>query len=253
MEPTLWLLGGAAFLAGFVDAVAGGGGLLQLPALLILYPQQPLGTLLGTNKLAAVWGTLAAAGRYARRVRFHYPLLVPALGAALLGAWCGARVVTLLPVPLMRPAVLGLLVAVAVYTFATPHLGLHHAPRLSRRAETLAGAGIALVSGFYDGFFGPGTGAFLVFLLVRILGFDFLHASAYAKVLNVATNAAALAFFVPHGWVLWTTAALMAACNVAGAVCGSHLALRHGSQFIRRIFLGVVVALIVKLTHDTLV
>jgi len=252
METTLWLLGGAAFMAGFVDAVAGGGGLLQLPALLLLQPGQPLGTLFGTNKLAAVWGTLAAAQRYSRRVHFRYPLLVPAVLAALVGAWVGACVVTLLPAAVLRPAFLNLLIAVAIYTFVSPDLGVEHAPRLAHRTETVAACGMALVLGFYDGFFGPGTGAFFMFLLVRAFGFDFLHASAYAKVLNVATNAAALAFFVPHGWVLWQLAALMAVCNVAGAVGGSHLALRHGSRFIRRVFLGVVTALIVKLAYDTL-
>lgn len=252
MDATFWLLGAAACAAGFVDAVAGGGGLLQLPALLILRPAEAPGTLFGTNKLAAVWGTLAAATRYARRVEFDRTLLVPALLAALAGAWTGARAVTALPAELLRPLVLVLLVAVAAYTAVNPGLGVHHAPRLPPRAARAALTAIALGIGFYDGFFGPGTGAFLVFLLVRVLGFDFLHASAYAKVLNVATNAAALGYFVPHGWVLWSTAAWMAACNVAGAIGGSHLALRHGSRFVRRVFLGVVVALIVKLTHDTL-
>ncbi len=251
MELSYWLLGSAAFLAGFVDAVAGGGGLLQLPALLVIYPAQPLGTLFGTNKLASIWGTLVAASRYARRVRFSYALLIPGLAAALLGAWFGAQAVTLLPVQWMRPAVLVLLIGVAVYTVLSPELGARHAPRLSMRQEIAVGVGIAALLGFYDGVFGPGTGAFLVFLLVRVLGYDFLHASAYAKVINVATNFAALAFFVPHGWVLWTAASVMAVCNVVGALGGSHLALKHGSQFIRRVFLGVVAGLILKLAYDT--
>lgn len=252
MEATFWLLGVAACAAGFVDAVAGGGGLLQLPALLILRPGEAPATVFGTNKLAAIWGTLAAATRYARRVTFEPALLVPAVIAALIGAWIGARAVTALPAEVMRPLVLVLLVGVAAYTAMHPDLGTRHAPRLAPRTAGVVLTAMALGIGFYDGFFGPGTGAFLVFLLVRLLGFDFLHASAYAKVLNVATNAAALGFFLPHGWVLWSTAAWMAVCNVAGAVGGSHLALRHGSRFVRRVFLGVVVALIAKLTHDTL-
>lgn len=251
MDITWWWLGGAAFLAGFVDAVAGGGGLLQLPALLILQPGQPLATLFGTNKLAAVWGTLVAAQRYSRRVRFRGGVLLPAVAAAGLGAWSGARSVTALANVDLRPLVLGLLVIVAVHTFRSPQLGVEHRPRLAPRAEIGVATAIALAIGFYDGFFGPGTGAFLVFLFVRVLGFDFLHASAYAKVLNVATNAAALGFFLPHGAVLWQVALLMAACNVGGALVGSHLALRHGSRFVRRVFLGVVVALIAKLAVDT--
>jgi uncharacterized protein len=251
MEFIYWWLGSAAFLAGFVDAVAGGGGLVQLPALLVSYPAQPLGMLFGTNKLASIWGTLAAAGRYAQRVRFSYPLLIPAVLAALLGAWCGARAVTLLPVTWMRPAVLVLLIGVAIYTVLNPELGSRHAPRLKKSHEIAAGMGIAGFLGFYDGVFGPGTGAFLIFLLVRVLGQDFLHASAYAKILNVATNLAALAFFVPHGWVLWAAGGLMAVCNVTGALLGSHFALKHGSRFIRQIFLGVVVTLILKLAYDT--
>ncbi len=247
----VWWLASAALLAGFVDAVAGGGGLLQLPALLVSYPTQPLGMLFGTNKLASIWGTLAAAGRYAQRVQFSYALLIPAVSAALVGAWCGARAVTLLPMTWMRPSVLVLLCGVAFYTVLSPNLGTQHTPRLQKRQEIAAGIAIAGVLGFYDGLFGPGTGAFLIFLLVRVLGYDFLHASAYAKVINVATNLAALAFFVPHGWVLWATGGIMAACNVTGALLGSHFALKHGSQFIRRIFLGVVATLILKLAYDT--
>lgn len=245
-------LAGAAFLAGFIDAVAGGGGLVQLPALLIAWPQQPPATVFGTNKFAAVWGTLTAAARYSRRVHFDMRLLAPAAFMALLGAWSGARCVALLSPALLRPLALLLLVAVALHTFARPALGEHHAPRLSPPRARLVLAAIAGLIGFYDGFFGPGTGAFLVFLLVRVLGFDFLHASAYAKLLNVATNLAALAFFVPNGAILWPLAAIMAACNVAGAAWGSHLALRHGNRFVRTVFLAVVLTLLARLGADLL-
>ncbi len=245
-------LGLAAFLAGFVDAISGGGGLLQLPALLLSYPSAPLAVLFGTNKLASIWGTATAAYRYANRVHFRYLLLLPALLAALLGGWGGARTVAHLPVAVMRPIALVLLVLVGIYTALSPHLGLRHSPRLRPRAEIGVGCGIALGIGFYDGVFGPGTGTFLIFLWVRFLGFDFLHASAYAKCLNVATNFAALAYFLPHGSVFWGVAGIMAVCNILGALCGTHLALRHGSHFVRRAFLGVVAVLVVKLASDML-
>lgn len=248
----LLLLGGFAFFAGFVDAVAGGGGLVQVPALLAVYPQGAPATLFGTNKAACVWGTAAAAAQYARRVRLPWNALLPALLAAALCGWLGARVVSWLPPELMRPLVLGLLLAVAVYTFARRDLGRHHAPRLGRGGERLAGALAGAALGFYDGLFGPGTGAFLIFVFVRVFGYDFLHASAAAKLVNFATNLAALAWFVPAGEVLWPVAGVMAVGNVAGALAGSRLALRHGSAFVRRAFLLVVAGLVAKLLWDLL-
>jgi uncharacterized membrane protein YfcA len=149
--------------------------------------------------------------------------------------------------------VLVLLIAVAAYTFVRKEFGSnpHAATLTTSRAATIAFA-IGGTLGFYDGFFGPGTGSFLIFLFVRFLGMDFLHASASAKILNVATNFAALAYFVPNVPVLWTLAAIMAGCNLLGALLGSRLALRHGVGFVRTLFLVVVAALIVKLAFDIL-
>lgn len=239
-----------AFLAGFVDAVAGGGGLIQLPALFAVLPGAPPATLFGTNKLASIWGTLAASTQYVRRVVLPWRVLRPALVAALVGAFAGARVVSLLPQSLVRYGVLVLLALVAVYTFRRHELGTAHAPRLAPHAEVPAAVATGAVLGFYDGVFGPGTGAFLVFVFVRVFGYDFLHASAASKLVNLATNFAALAWFLPTGHVVWSYAALMAACNIAGALAGSGLAIRHGSAFVRKFFLVVVVVLIVKLAWD---
>jgi len=250
MEPQLIFLALAALFAGFVDAVAGGGGLVQLPALFASLPDTPAATLFGTNKAASIWGTATAASQYLRRVRLPFALLACALPTALLGAWCGARTVSLLPPASLRPAVLVLLTGVAVHTFRRRELGAMHAPRWQGWPLFAAGAATGLLLGFYDGIFGPGTGAFLVFVFVRLFGYDFLHASAAAKLVNLATNAAALAFFVRHGHLLWAAAGLMAVCNVTGAVVGSHAALRFGVGFVRRVFLGVVILLIARLAYD---
>lgn len=250
MEPETLFLAAAALFAGFVDAVAGGGGLVQLPALFAVLPETSAATLFGTNKAASIWGTATAASQYVRRVRLPGVMLAAALTAALAGAWLGARTVSALPPGVIRPAVLVLLVGVALYTFRRRELGTTHAPRLTGRAAVVAGAATGLVLGFYDGVFGPGTGAFLVFVYVRVFGYDFLHASAAAKFVNVATNAAALAYFVGHGHLLWPIAGLMAVCNVGGAVLGSRLALRFGAPFVRRVFLLVVCVLIAKLAVD---
>lgn len=253
MEIEILLLGAAALFAGFVDAVAGGGGLVQVPALFALLPETSAATLFGTNKMASIWGTATAASQYVRRVRLPWAMLGATLAMALPGAWLGARTVSVLPPAVIRPAVLLLLVAVAIHTFRRRTLGNEHRPRWHGRTALLAGALTGLSLGFYDGVFGPGTGAFLIFIFVRLFGFDFLHASASAKLVNLATNGAALAYFVAHDHVLWAAAGLMAVCNVGGAVLGSRAALRYGAPFVRQVFLGVVMLLIGRLGYDVLV
>lgn len=244
-------LGLAAFFAGFVDSIVGGGGLIQLPALFTAFPATSPATLFGTNKLASVIGTSSAAIQYSRRVAIPWRVAGPGAAAALVGSWYGARAVAYLDPSVLRPLILLLLVLVAVYTFMRKDLGsASNEPEHGRRSAALAVA-IGGVIGFYDGFFGPGTGSFLIFLFIRLLGMDFLRASVSAKILNVATNLAAIAFFVGNVELMWKLAALMAACNLCGAVLGSRMALRHGTGFVRRMFLGVVLVLIARLTYDT--
>jgi len=244
-------LGLAAFFAGFVDSIVGGGGLIQLPALFTAFPATSPATLFGTNKLASVIGTSSAAIQYSRRVAIPWRVAGPGAAAALVGSWYGARAVAYLDPSVLRPLILLLLVLVAVYTFMRKDLGsASNEPEHGRRSAALAVA-IGGVIGFYDGFFGPGTGSFLIFLFIRLLGMDFLRASVSAKILNVATNLAAIAFFVGNVELMWKLAALMAACNLCGAVLGSRMALRHGAGFVRRMFLGVVLVLIARLTYDT--
>jgi uncharacterized membrane protein YfcA len=241
----------AAFLAGAIDAVVGGGGLIQIPALFAVHPGESPATLFGTNKCASVVGTSNAAWRYARRVAMPWRTILPAAAAAFAFSYVGAAAVAWLPKDAVRPLILGLLVFAAVYTLKRKDFGQSHAPAHSGHRELLYAALLGGAIGFYDGFFGPGTGSFLIFLFVRFFGFDFLHASAAAKVVNVATNLAAIAYFLPAGYVLPLLAAVMAAANVAGSVIGTRLALRHGSGFIRQVFLAVAGVLIVKFAWDT--
>ena len=241
----------ASLLAGFIDSIVGGGGLVLVPALFAIYPTTPPATLFGINKSASIWGTGIATWQYQRRVSLRWPTVLPAAAAGFTGAFAGAWAVTQISPEFLRRLLPLILIGVLIYTLARKELGRHHAPRFSGLHETAAISLIGLSIGFYDGFFGPGTGSFLIFLFVRFFGFDFLHASAASKVVNVATNLAALAFFVPHGHVLPLLAVLMAGCNVLGSFIGAHLALRHGSGFVRKAFLCVVGVFILKFAYDT--
>ncbi len=253
LDATLLVLAATAFLAGLVDAVVGGGGLIQIPALFAAYPGQAPATLFGTNKCASVVGTAAATWRYARRVKMPWRTILPAAAAAFAFSYAGAAAVAWLPKDAVRPLILALLVFAAVYTLKRKDFGLAHAPAHAGHRELIYATLLGGIIGFYDGFFGPGTGSFLIFLFVRFFGFDFLHASAGAKVVNVATNLAALAYFVPNGYWLPLLAAAMAAANLGGSMAGTWLALRYGSGLIRRIFLLVVGVLIVRFAWDTVV
>ena len=242
----------AAGLAGFVDAIVGGGGLILLPALFAVHPSALPATLFGTNKAAAIGGTAWACSQYARRVTMNWGTLAPAAVTALLASFAGAWLVTMVPATGLRKALPLVLLVVLLYTLWRKDLGRVHAPHLSPRREALRGSAIGAGIGFYDGFFGPGTGSFFVFLLVRGLGYDFLHASAGAKLLNTATNLAAIALFAVKGHVWWHVAAVMAVANVIGSLLGARLALRHGAGFVRGIFIAVVSLLILRTGWDAL-
>jgi len=245
------LLAVAAAFAGWVDAVSGGGGLVQLPALLIGLPGASPAAVLATNKLSSICGTTAAALTYYRRVRPDLRTALPMAGFALVGSALGAAFASLLPRSVFTPVVLVLLVAVAVFTALRPDFGQAEALRWAgrRRHHTAAGVGGAVI-GFYDGIFGPGTGAFLVVLLVALLGYAMVQASAKARIVNLATNLGALLVFVPQGAPMWRLGLLMGACNVAGGWLGAHTAISRGNRFVRAVFLAVVAALIVRLTYD---
>ena len=240
----------ASLFAGFVDAVVGGGGLILVPTLFAVFPTTHPATLLGINKGAAMGGTAFATWRYGRHVDYRWNALLPAalagFAASLLGAW----LVTRLSPGFLRQMMPFLLSAVLLYTLAKKDLGHQHAPTFSGRTEALVAAAFAAVVGLYDGFFGPGAGSFFVFAFVRLLGYDFLHASASAKVLNMATNLAALAVFVSKGHIWWHYVAVMLVANVLGSLLGTHMALKHGTGFVRAAFIVVVGCLILKTGYD---
>ncbi len=246
----LLLVSLASVLAGFIDAIVGGGGLIMVPALFAVFPTTHPATLFGVNKSASIWGTGIAAARFSRRVEMRWRTLLPAAAAGFGGAFAGAWAVTVVSPDFLRRLLPFVLLAVLLYTLARKDLGREHAPRLQGRKEALVASAIGLVIGVYDGFFGPGTGSFLVFLFVRLLGFDFLHASAAAKLLNTATNAAALILFAAKGHIWWHYALALAVANVVGSLMGTQLALKHGASFVRVVFILVVTALIIKTGYD---
>ena len=236
----------ASFFAGFIDSIAGGGGLIQLPALLIGLPKSETAEVLGTNKLSSIFGTSTAAALYRKQIKPDPKVLIAMGLPALLGSAGGATLASKIPTSSMRPVVLVLLIVVAVYTWFKPDLGkfenLRHLPK--RRVQIAALAGVII--GFYDGIFGPGTGSFLMLILVASLGYAFITASAIAKVVNVATNVGAILVFGINGAVIWQIGIIMGVANISGAVFGARLAIKGGSTLVRKVFLIVTVALIVK-------
>nr|WP_240940154.1 TSUP family transporter [Planosporangium flavigriseum] len=250
----LLLLFAAAGAAGWVDAVAGGGGLLQLPALLLAAPQAPVAAALGTNKLSSIMGTATAAVTYGRRTKLDWRTLGPATLLAVVCSGLGALSASAVPAPYFRPIIMAMLLAVALFVvfrpqFGTiqPDLGGVELP-LRRRVTALLLAGVAIAC--YDGVLGPGTGTFLIFTFIGILGHDFVHSSAMAKVINAGTNLGALAVFAAQGHVLWLAGLGMAVFNIAGARLGAATALRRGSGFVRVVLLVVVIAMVAKLALD---
>jgi uncharacterized protein len=232
-----------------VDSAVGGGGLIQLPALLLLLPpdqSRDLASVFGTNKASSIWGTGMAVVQYSRRVGVRWHSILPAAIVAFVFAFIGASVVSSIDRAWLEPVILVLLVAVTVYTAFRPDLGSLHAPAFTAHHERSIGLVVGAVLGFYDGFFGPGMGSFLVITFVGLFGFDFLSASASAKVINFATNVAALALFAATGHVLVQYAVPMALCSMVGGFLGSRLAIHGGNRFVRGLFLVLATALIVR-------
>lgn len=240
----------ASLLAGFVDAIVGGGGLILLPALFAVYPSAAPATLFGTNKSASVWGSAFAAWKYSSLVPIRWHVVLPGIATAFVGSFLGAWLVTLVSPDILRKALPLILLAILAYTLAKKELGHRHEPRFQGTLEIWATAWVGLFIGFYDGFFGPGTGSFLVFIFVRWLGYDFLNASVSAKLINTTSNFAALLLFAAKGYVWWHLAVPMAIANVVGSLWGARLAMKHGSGFVRVMFIVVVSALILKTSYD---
>ncbi len=234
----------AAFLAGFVDAVAGGGGLIQLPTLLIAFPNAPLATIMGTNKSVSIIGTSAAANTYRKRMPTNRKILVPMVSFAFFGSLSGSALVTYVERSWFEPIILVILIAVAIFTIIRPNFGQQD--KLSSETPVLKASVLGAGIGFYDGIIGPGTGMFLLFGLVSVLGATFLQASATAKFVNVATNFASLVIFIPGGHIIWLLSLLMAPANLLGGLIGAKTAMDKGSKFVRAIFIVMLLVLITR-------
>lgn len=247
---SLALLVAASFVAGWVDAVVGGGGLIQLPALVVAFPHAIPVQLLATNKLASACGTAASAATYRRRVRPDLRTAVPLAVAAWVGSTAGAILASRIPREAFNPLILAVLIGVGAYTLAKPSLGRVEALRHGKGRHLSYAVAIGLGVGMWDGALGPGTGSFFAFLLVGVLGYAFLHATAMAKMANLATNLAALSVFIPSGAVAWHVALPMGAANVLGGWLGARAAVAQGHAFVRVVFIVVVGAFTVRIGYD---
>ena len=240
----------AAFSAGFVDAIAGGGGLIQLPALLISFPDREVAEVAGTNKLGSIFGTSAAALNYRRNIKTDPKLLLAMVLPAFIGSGSGSLLATQISTEQLKVAIVVMLVAVFAYTLVRPDLGKVEVLKGAAKRQRTVGAVAGLTIGFYDGFIGPGTGTLLMIVLVAALGFAFVGASAIAKVVNVATNFASILVFGISGSIMWMVGLAVGICNLAGGIIGSHVAIRRGSDFVRKFYLVVTFALIVRVLFD---
>lgn len=239
-----------AFLAGFIDSIVGGGGLIQTPALLITMPQIAVPMLMGTAKISSIAGSTMSSVQYARQVTFQKRTLFMTIIAALIGAFLGARLINYLQPNVVKPSIFFLLIIVFVYMFLKKDFGQSPKAQISESKSVLYSSLFGFVVGIYDGFLGPGTGSFLILFFVSTIGFDFLLASAHAKVVNLATNVGAVIYFIASHNVLWAVALPMAACNLTGSYIGSRLAMLKGNRFIRLFFLGVIFLMILRYGYD---
>jgi uncharacterized membrane protein YfcA len=252
-DPSLWttvLLAFAGLGAGFVDAVVGGGGLIQLPALVIAFPGVAPVQVLATNKLGSVCGTSVSSMTYYRRVRPDPRTFIPLMLLAFVGSLGGAFAASHIPTSAFNPIILVVLLVVGTYTLLRPKIGHITELRFAGHQHTAIAMLTGVTIGFYDGALGPGTGSFFVFTLVGLLGYNFLEASAKARMANWATNIAALCVFIPQAAVMWRIGLIMGVCNLLGGYLGARTAVAKGSSFVRVFFMLVVAAFTVKIGSD---
>ncbi|MCG9792722.1 sulfite exporter TauE/SafE family protein [Flavobacterium algicola] len=240
----------AAFIAGFIDAIVGGGGLIQTPAGLILLPNLPVSTVIGTLKIPAFSGTSFAAFQYLKKVTMNWRLLFMMMIIAIPSAFAGSALLTYMSNDFMKPLLLFILSLLAIYTYAKKNFGQHIEKNLTKRQQLINAALISFIVGMYDGFIGPGTGSFFVVAFIALMGFDFLQASANAKMVNLATNFGSIVLFMIKGKIIWVIALPMAACNALGGWLGAKLAINKGNGFIRIFFLIVVVGTLIRFAYD---
>ena len=240
----------AAFLAGFVDAIVGGGGLIQTPIALILLPNYAVASIIGSLKIPSFSGTALAANQYLKKVAMNWKLLSVMAVIAFVSAFLGSNLLTKVHNDFMKPLLLVVLSLIAIYTFIKKDFGTHQAKEHSPKTQLLLAIGISICIGFYDGFIGPGTGSFFVLAFVSVLGFDFLHASANAKMVNLATNFGSICLFILKGKIIWAIAIPMAICNAIGGFVGAKFAIKKGNGFIRIFFLIVVIGTLLRFGYD---
>lgn len=240
----------AAFFAGFIDAIVGGGGLIQTPIGLILLPNLSVSTVIGSLKIPAFSGTSFAAYQYMKKVNINWKILSIMMLLAFPAAFLGSTLLTYVSNDFMKPLLLVVLSLLAIYTYAKKNFGQHQEKIISSRTQILNAIGISFIVGLYDGFIGPGTGSFLVVAFIALMGFDFLHASANAKMVNLATNFGSICLFILKGKIIWAIALPMAGCNSFGGLLGSKLAINKGNGFIRIFFLIVVIGTLIRFAYD---
>lgn len=240
----------AAFLAGFVDAIVGGGGLIQTPVAMILLPNLAVANIIGSLKVPAFSGTSFAAYQYLKKVQMNWKLLSIMAIVSFSSAFLGSNLLTLVHNDFMKPVLLIMLILIAFYTFTKKDFGIHNAKEHTIKRQFLLAITMSICIGFYDGFIGPGTGSLLVLAFVSVLGFDFLHASANAKMVNLATNFGSICLFILKGKIIWAIAIPMAICNAFGGWVGAKLAIKNGNGFIRIFFLIVVIGTLIRFGYD---
>lgn len=249
----LLLLCIAAFCAGFVDAIVGGGGLIQLPAALVILPHFPVASVVGSLKIPSFSGTVFAAWQYIKKVSIDWWLLTIVCALAFFASYSGSYLLTHVSNSFMKPVILIVLTVVAIYTYTKKDFGQKESHDLPFRQQLFRGVAISLLIGFYDGFIGPGAGSFFILAFIALLHFDFLHASAHAKMVNLATNLGSVTLFLVKGKIIWLVALPMAASNALGGFLGAKLAIAKGNRFIRIFFLVVVTGILLRFCWDVFV
>lgn len=243
----------AAFAAGFIDAIVGGGGLVQTPAALVLLNTYPVVNAIASIKIPSFSGTLFAALQYLKKVKINYTLTVVMCVVAFFSSFAGSELLSVVNNDFIKPVLLFVVIGVALYTYIKKDFGQHEAKDHPPKKELWYAVAISLIVGFYDGFIGPGAGSFLILAFISLLGYDFLHASAQAKLVNLATNLGSIVLFTIKGKIIWIVALPMAVCNALGGMLGARLAIAKGNKFIRILFLFIVTATLLRLAYDVFI
>jgi uncharacterized protein len=250
MEPTIWLLCLAAFIAGFIDSIAGGGGLIQMPIGLMLLPNLPVSTVIGTLKIPSFAGTFFAAIQYVKTIKVDWRFAAAIGILAMIASFGGSYLLTLVSNIYLKPILLLVLIFVAIYTFVKKDFGAQKSENLNAKKYIFYGIFISVLIGFYDGFIGPGAGSFFILAFIALLKFDFLKASTYSKIINLFTNLGSILLFLLKGKIIWSIALPMAVSNSIGAYFGAKFAILKGNKFIKNIFLLVIIIVLIRFAFD---